>query len=132
MINDYLKQLDDFIMAADEILDVEVIRRAIWDTELEKIGLYRYKIYLSDGSLLELTERLVEEKDKLQVTKYRFHWQTKEGNLIKRWDNARHHPEVKTFPHHLHEGSEENVTDHKEIRGLEILSHVVNEIIARS
>jgi hypothetical protein len=99
---------------------------------LEKIGLYRYKIYLSDGSLLELTERLVEEKDKLQVTKYRFHWQTKEGNLIKRWDNARHHPEVKTFPHHLHEGSEENVTDHKEIRGLEILSHVVNEIIARS
>ena len=131
MIFDYFKQLDDFILAADEILDVEVIRRTIWDTELEIVGIYRYKIYMCDGSFLELTERLVEGKDGLDVTKYRFHWQTKDGNLIKRWDNARHHPEIKTFPHHLHEGSEENVSAHKEIKGLEILSRIVKEISAK-
>lgn len=60
MIDSYLKKIDDFILAADEIVDVEVVRRTVWDTDLEKIGIYRYKVYLSDGSLLELTERLVE------------------------------------------------------------------------
>lgn len=128
MIDNYLKQIDDFILAADEIVDVEVIRRTVWDTDLEKVAIYRYKVHLSDGGLLELTERLVEEKDSLMRTKYRFHWQSKEGVLIKRWDNAKHHPEIETFPHHLHDGSEENVTNHKEVNGLEILSIVVEKV----
>lgn len=128
MLDNYLKKLDDLILAAGEIIDVEVVRRTIWDTELEKIGIYRYKDYLYDGSFIELTERLVEEKDSLKRTKYRFHWQTKEGVLLKRWDNAKHHPEINTFPHHLHDGSEEDVKNHKEVSGLEILLMVVEKI----
>jgi hypothetical protein len=61
-------------------------------------------------------------------TKYRFHWQTKEEALIKRWDNARHHPEIDTFPHHLHDGADENVIPHKEVSGLEIVRLAVEEI----
>jgi hypothetical protein len=72
MLDDYLKKLDDFILAADEIVDIEIIRRSIWDTELEKIAIYRYKIHLYDGSLIELAERLVEEKGELRRSKYRF------------------------------------------------------------
>lgn len=127
MLDNYLKKLDDFILAADEIIEVDIIRRTIWDTDLEKIGIYRYKIYFQDGSLLELTERLVEEQGTLKPTKYRFHWQDKEGDLIKRWDNARHHPEIDTFPNHLHDGSEETVIGHPEISGLEVLSTIVKE-----
>jgi hypothetical protein len=125
MIEDYLKKLDDYILAADEIIDLEIIRRTIWDTDLEKVGIYRYKIHFYDGSLLELTERLVEEKDRIFVTKYRFHWQNKEGNLIKRWDNAKHHPEIDTFPHHMHDGSEENVIGCRELTGLEVITKII-------
>lgn len=128
MLENYLKKLDDFILAADEIVDIEIIRRSIWDTELEKIAIYRYKIHLYDGSLVELTERLVEGKGELRRSKYRFHWQTRDGLLIKRWDNAKHHPEISTFPHHLHDGEEENVVPHKEPDGLEILSLVIGEL----
>jgi hypothetical protein len=128
MIDQYLKELDEIIIAAEEIVDFKIISRTIWDTDLEKIGLYRYRVYFRDGSLLELTERLVEENEKLQVTKYRFHWQDKEGELIKRWDNARHHPEIRTFPHHLHDGTEGNVASHTYINALEILSIVIKEI----
>ncbi|MCU0285446.1 MAG: DUF6516 family protein [Acidobacteria bacterium] len=32
---------------------------------------------------------------------YSFHWQDKEEKLIARWDNAAHHPEVRTYPHHV-------------------------------
>ncbi|MGD2085878.1 MAG: DUF6516 family protein [Candidatus Aminicenantes bacterium] len=127
MLDEYLKKLDDFILAADEIVDIEILRRSIWDTELEKIAIYRYRIHFYDGSLVELTERLVEEKGELRRTKYRYHWQTKDGALIKRWDNAKHHPGISTFPHHLHDGEEENVVSHKEPEGLEILSLVIEE-----
>ena len=47
--------------------------------------------------------------DYLEVEKYSFHWQDAVGNLLKRWDNAAHHPEVVTNPHHIHDGAEENV-----------------------
>ena len=128
MIENYLQNLDNLIFAADEIIDGEIIRRTVWDTGLEKIGLYRYKIYFSDGSLLEMTERLVEEKDELIVTKYRFHWQDKEGKLIKRWDNAPHHPEIDTFPHHLHEGIDDKVLPYSMISGLEVLSEIIDAV----
>lgn len=128
MIDNYLQELDNLILAADEILDVKIRRRTVWDTDLEKIGLYRYKIYFSDGSFLELTERMVEEKGELTVTKYRFHWQDKEGKLIKRWDNAPHHPEIDTFPDHLHERADDNVFPHEKMSGLEVLSTVIDAI----
>lgn len=34
--------------------------------------------------------------------KYRFHLQDGRGELVWRADNAPHHPEVRTHPHHLH------------------------------
>ncbi len=33
--------------------------------------------------------------------------QNKEKILIIIWDNASHHPEIKTFPHHVHEGDDQ-------------------------
>jgi hypothetical protein len=34
--------------------------------------------------------------------KYAFHWQTIDGALISRWDNAPHFPNLLTHPHHRH------------------------------
>ncbi|MGL4648406.1 MAG: toxin-antitoxin system TumE family protein [Caldilineaceae bacterium] len=34
--------------------------------------------------------------------KYRYHLQGPDGVFISRWDNAPHHPHVRTFPHHVH------------------------------
>lgn len=33
---------------------------------------------------------------------YSYHWQDKEKNLVVRWDNAPHHKDLKTAPHHKH------------------------------
>jgi hypothetical protein len=132
MLDEYLKELDDFILSADEIIKVEILRREIWDTELEKIAIYRYRIHLKDEAFLELTERLLEESGTLIRTKYRFHWQSKDGTLIKRWDNARHHPEIKTFPHHLHVDSDENVLPQNGVSGLRVLKMVLSEINHKS
>ena len=51
-----------------------------------------------DGSCLEFMEYL-QEKNRL---KYRFHLMDKEGNMVFRYDNAPHHKDVSSFPHHKH------------------------------
>ena len=45
----------------------------------------------------------------LKITKYAFHWQDENKNLLVRWDNA---PDwdVKTFPHHKHEINEKSIS----------------------
>ena len=109
MIERDMNDLDVLVSASPSIVDIDIIRRDIRDTGLEKTALFRYRIKLIDESLIEITERILEERGGLTTTKYRCHWQTGSGKLIKRWDNAPHHPEIETFPHHLHNGSEENV-----------------------
>ena len=121
-----MNDLDVLISASPSIVDIDIIRRDIRDTGLEKTALFRYRIGLIDESLIEITERILEERGGLTTTKYRYHWQTGSGKLIKRWDNAPHHPEIDTFPDHLHDGSEENVKSFRKMNALEILTDIIN------
>lgn len=73
------------------------------------IQVLHVKAILADGSQL-----FVRELETSAETKYSYHWQTKRGKLICRWDNSPHHTSVKTFPHHKHEGTEEHVSDSPE------------------
>ncbi len=87
-----------------------------WDILREEtqgdLGLYRFRLTLTDGSIIEMFERYQIVKEEVSVTKYSFHWQDSSGCLRKRWDNAPHHPEVSTHPHHLHDGAEDHVVPH--------------------
>lgn len=55
-----------------------------------------------NDSLLEFTETLSIRNMVLVKTRYAYHYQDHVAELIFRYDNAAHHPEVKTFPHHKH------------------------------
>jgi Family of unknown function (DUF6516) len=45
----------------------------------------------------------IEIKNNIAVLiKYKYQWQSENGDLISRWDNVPHHKEIKTFPHHMH------------------------------
>ena len=62
----------------------------------------------------------------IKTDKYRFHWQTKRGKLIKRWDNASHHKELETFPHHIHQNG--NIYPHQPIGIINLLKYLEKEI----
>ncbi len=128
MIEDYLRQLDDVLSAHSEVTQVVVFRRHIVDTGWEKVLNYRYRIILSDGGLMDMSERILESGNALTVTKYRFHWQNTQGQLIRRWDNAPHHKDVETFPNHLHDGTEGNVVPHSAVTGLDALKLILSEV----
>ena len=60
----------------------------------------KLKVVFTNGTELYVREIILDG----QRRKYAFHWQAGTEDLIARWDNAAHWPEVETFPHHKHVG----------------------------
>ena len=131
MIEAYLQGIDALLSASSLVRDVEIVRRTIRDTEFEKVLHYRYRVLLANGDFIEMTERVLEAQGRLEVTKYRHHWQDRHSRLLKRWDNAPHYPAIDTFPHHLHDGTEDYVVPHPAITGLEVLRYILETVEAQ-
>lgn len=119
---DYLAYIKALIIADPKVRELKTVR----EEAQGDLGLFRYRITFQDGSLLEMFERFQSVNGELQVVKYRFHWQDAAGKLLKRWDNAAHHPDVPTHPHHVHDGSEENVNSYEPVSIEEILALVAS------
>lgn len=75
----------------------------------EDIQVFYIKATLIDESILFIRELITKTE-----SKYSYHWQTKTGKLICRWDNSPHYPHLKNFPHHKHQGKKENVLPSQE------------------
>jgi len=88
------------------------------------VGYFRVRCTLIDGSELQLTERCRAIGDALAIEKYSFHWQRKDGTPICRRDNAPHHRDLVTFPHHLHEGGTETAQAHAPVDAFAVLSEI--------
>jgi len=85
---------------------------------------YRVRVLLQDDSLLQCVERVRQLSDGLVTEKYSFHWQSADGRLIRRWDNAPHHPEIVSFPHHVHDKDEGNVYAHEALDVFGVLESI--------
>ena len=55
-----------------------------------------------DGSLLKFVEVLEQRGAVLGKLEYVYHYQDGQAQLVFRYDNSPHHPEIDTFPHHKH------------------------------
>jgi hypothetical protein len=97
-INRYLSRLYDTILSRSEI-QIEAIH---WERLAEDQGLIAADLRFFDGSLLSFDERVHVERGRVVKIKYRYHYQRADGTLAFRYDNAAHHPEVPTFPDHIH------------------------------
>lgn len=83
---------------------------------------------MSDGTMLEMFERFRSAGQTVEVIKYSFHWQDARGNLIRRWDNAPHHPEVETHPDHVHVGQKVRVRPSEMMEAEKVLSYVQEKL----
>lgn len=114
---DYLAYVKSLIVLCDQVVSWHIVREEAQGDR----GLWRYRLQFRDGSLLEMFEFFVLESATVKVMKYSFHWQDADGKLLKRWDNAPHHPEISTYPHHLHDGAEDIVIPHAAVSCGDIL-----------
>ncbi|MCP4344176.1 MAG: hypothetical protein GY795_01450 [Desulfobacterales bacterium] len=55
------------------------------------------KIIFIDNTVLEFTESVTPLRHR-----YRYQYMKPDRSLIFRYDNAPHHPEISTYPHHKH------------------------------
>ena len=95
------------------VRDLEIIAVV----EEASVQLLRVRVEIIDGSLLHVREAFFPH-----ASKYSYHWQTRTGELLLRWDNAPHHPEIPTHPHHKHEG--ERIGPSARVSGEDVLAEL--------
>jgi hypothetical protein len=69
-------------------------------TEEEEVSGMKARLLMIDGTVLWVREVLIQNV----VTAYSYYWLRPDGSVIIGWDNAPHHREVFSFPHHKHIG----------------------------
>ena len=127
MIRKYFRQIESSLSVASWVRSVQLLRYDILEVDEEEILIYRFKIRMPDNSLFEMRERVISKKDGLiETTTYSFHWQNTDNEIVKRWDNAPHHPEIKTYPHHVHVGKENHIFPSLPLTGLDVIA-LMNE-----
>jgi len=99
MLHQYLTRLYGTVHSRDEI-EVEHFD-ATQRTLLR--GRVAGHLRFHDGSLLAF-EEILEVRGVRQIIRiyYKYHYQRADGTRVFRFDNAPHHPEIPTFPDHIH------------------------------
>lgn len=118
----YFEKIKKRIAKLEWLIDRESI-----DTEYDEdadIGIIGGSIVFKDGSVLHFKEILLGEK-----RQYRFHYMDERNNLISRWDNAPHHKELRTFPHHIH--LPDGVKENKPVKLIDVLVKIEIIVIDR-
>ncbi|MCF8359511.1 MAG: DUF6516 family protein [Prolixibacteraceae bacterium] len=97
MIQKYFSQIRNEIEKYNHIIeDYSLTDKTYSDAK----GYIDGKLVFINDSILEFSEvKNIETGSKI---KYRYHYQTHDNQLIFRYDNANHHRELKSFPHHKH------------------------------
>jgi hypothetical protein len=94
----YVSNLDGMIHRLEdayvELYEIEVLTK-------DRLNI-RLRIRVGDGFLLELNEAVVEKDRFIHHLGYRYHFQDGQNNLVFRYDNTPHFPQLKSHPDHKH------------------------------
>ncbi|MGB5771162.1 MAG: DUF6516 family protein [Crocosphaera sp.] len=106
LIEDYFQEIYGLIKSSEivEAFEIEEDKRGLYE------GFVKGKINLKDNSLLHFREFVYVEIN-IDRKMYSYQYMNEQNNLIFRYDNTEHHRKLNlsTFPHHKHDGSEDNV-----------------------
>lgn len=98
---EYLDAVKERLTSDPVVSSFSVIRERVTLVD----GHLRVRLTLSDGSTFEFSEYVQRSPDgQIDVVTYSYHWADADGNLIRRWDNTPHFPDLPGFPHHIHDG----------------------------
>ena len=94
----YFDQVDQFLEACLNVY-VESYNATILSSEHTNLKI-RLRFYFK--YLLSIGEALIAVDDQVITIDYRYHFQNEQNNLIFRYDNTPHFPDLPSFPHHKH------------------------------
>ena len=101
----YLSRLQDTILSRQEITIefLEIFDRSNFANQSSE---FYARLRFSDDSMLEIVEKLATDPFLIRKSRYVYHYQAANNQLVFRYDNAPHHPEITTHPHHKHVGDQ--------------------------
>ena len=62
----------------------------------------RIRLRFENGALLEINETIIVENGVLKTLGYRYHLQRADSELMFRYDNTPHFPDLPNYPYHKH------------------------------
>ncbi|MGD1701542.1 toxin-antitoxin system TumE family protein [Dapis sp. BLCC M229] len=137
LFEDYLQQLHDSIVACEVVQHFQLLNEALQTFSIiqnctfnpKKQGTYqgfiRGEARFKDNSMLYFCE-FVDVKITVERDMYSYQYMTASNNFIFRYDNTGHHKKLNlpNFPHHKHEGSQENVISSNAPTLVEVLHEI--------
>lgn len=102
MLHEFLSQYLEGIEESIRKLDSVNVERYEEEVLTSLRANLRIRVRFLSGHLLEVNEAIVIEADQLKYLGYRYHFQDQQNNLIFRYDNTPHFPDLGSFPHHKH------------------------------
>ena len=124
-ITAYRQSIQDRLLSDPLIAHIQVIREraTAGDAHL------RARLTLSDGSWLEFSEYARQMPDgQVRVVTYSYHWADAAGQLIRRWDNTPHFPDLPDAPHHVHDGASDAVASGHPVSLFDVLDEIAAAI----
>lgn len=101
---EYLSLLKERLLADPLVIQFGLVRERATSAD----AYLRARVILKDHSQLEFSEYVqATPEETIVVVTYSYHWSDTQGELICRWDNTPHFPDLPNAPHHLHMGQAE-------------------------
>ena len=98
-INHYFTFIEQLITESPIIVSHEIT----YEAKSRVIGLVHGRLIFVNSYLLEFLELVkTDDHDNKVWLKYRFHFMRDDTAGLFRYDNAPHHPEISSHPHHKH------------------------------
>lgn len=94
----YLDRVDQILEDCPNVY-VEAYSAVILSSERANLKL-RLRFYFK--YLLSISEALIAVDNQVMAIDYRYHFQDEQNNLIFRYDNTPHFPDLPSYPHHKH------------------------------
>jgi hypothetical protein len=118
MIESYFSRLEKIIQGFPSISTYTITKK----TYNSEQGVIFGTIVFSNEFQLEFTE--VIDTGFPNKLKYRYHLMDQTKQMIFRYDNAPHHKEIKSFPHHKH--TLDNIVESNERSLLDVVLEILN------
>jgi len=117
----YLVEIDLALIGSPIILEYQVIRS--WSNTDD--GYIRFRATLINGDFLEAAEYFIIRHGQIETIDYHYQWMDATKQLLRRrWDSTPHYPELENFPHHIHDGDEDNVIPGQMMSILQLLRYL--------
>lgn len=108
----YFARIEEMLAEFPDIRHYE-LQKKVYNT---KQGYISDRVVFEDSTRLDFVE--VKDTDIVHKLKYRYHYMDTTQEIIFRYDNAPHHPEVSSFPHHKHTNDDVYECDEPSLDGV--------------